>query len=47
MCKAHAGAGSVISLEREEDRMWIVYVVVAVIAVIFGAISLINLESER
>ncbi len=31
---------------REEGRMWIVYVVVAVIAVIFGAISLINLETE-
>ena len=44
---AHAGAWFCFVFWREEDRMWVVYVVVAVIAFIFGAISLINLESEK
>ncbi len=32
--------------EPEEVRMWIVYLAVALIGILFGAISLINLRSE-
>ncbi len=31
----------------EEVPMWIVYVVVALVVIVFGAISLISLEAEN
>jgi hypothetical protein len=36
---------AVVSLEKE-DAMWIVYLVVAVVGLVFGVLSLASLEAE-
>ncbi len=34
------------SLQEKEDTMWIVYLVVALVGLVFGLLSFVNLETE-